>query len=728
MKKVFYFLVCFLGACVLNETTDAPAPKADFQIASKDRAQRTIKIVNLSQYVVESQWDFGDGTKSTTFNPTHTYRLPGHYRIKLKVKGAKLKGTDEHTLEVSFLEIKLDKTSIQENQPKGTVLGALSTIPDGEKYTYSLVNIGNNDNNAFTIKDDQISTNQIFDFETQKEYVIYIRSESGAIQDQQQFSIKILDTTEPPIALSLSNNTIAENQVGNTIIGIFRAVDNDFANDLTYALVSGSGATDNSNFIITDSTLKAKVSLNFEAQAVHQIRVQVEDADKNKFQKAFTIRVGDVADNPTDILISKDSIAENEPVNTAVANFTTFGSNIRAKYTYTLLSGAADFNIKDNTLQTSQIFNYETENSYPIRVRVADQDGQRFEKNFTIHIKNLPEPSEPFRTKWKTTRPNESITIPTTGSGYKYTIDWGDGNVQRELTGTATHTYAVAGTYTVSLSGAFPRIFCNNPAPVAGANSTKIISIEQWGKIVWQSMFAAFQGAINLELKATDSPDLSKVTDLGFMFSGAKNFNANINGWDISNITNTANMFSGASAFNSFIGGWNVSKVVKMDSMFFEAVAFNVDLSAWNVSNVTSTSFMFAGDTLFNIDLRRWNVGNVTDMEAMFKDAKRFNGSVGGWDVSNVTSMRSMFSKAVAFDQDLGNWNIGNVRNMQDMFSGVTLSVASYDSTLNGWSRRPSQTGVNFNAGNSKYSNAGEVGRNILVGRSWTITDGGKTP
>ena len=32
-----------------------------------------------------------------------------------------------------------------------------------------------------------------------------------------------------------------------------------------------------------------------------------------------------------------------------------------------------------------------------------------------------------FITTWRTTSANESIIIPTTGSGYNYTVDWGSG-------------------------------------------------------------------------------------------------------------------------------------------------------------------------------------------------------------------------------------------------------------------------------------------------------------
>jgi hypothetical protein len=70
-----------------------------------------------------------------------------------------------------------------------------------------------------------------------------------------------------------------------------------------------------------------------------------------------------------------------------------------------------------------------------------------------------------FVTTWKTDNPGASnddqITIPTTGAGYNYSVDWGDGNTTTSETGDATHTYASAGTYIVKITGTFPRIYFN---------------------------------------------------------------------------------------------------------------------------------------------------------------------------------------------------------------------------------------------------------------------------
>lgn len=69
--------------------------------------------------------------------------------------------------------------------------------------------------------------------------------------------------------------------------------------------------------------------------------------------------------------------------------------------------------------------------------------------------------TDKFMTTWKTDNSGVSganqITIFTSRNySYTYTIDWGDGTIEKRVTGDKTHTYATPGIYTVSISGSFP--------------------------------------------------------------------------------------------------------------------------------------------------------------------------------------------------------------------------------------------------------------------------------
>ncbi|MEP0386429.1 MAG: BspA family leucine-rich repeat surface protein [Dokdonia sp.] len=282
-------------------------------------------------------------------------------------------------------------------------------------------------------------------------------------------------------------------------------------------------------------------------------------------------------------------------------------------------------------------------------------------------------PENYFTTTWKTdnsgTSDDNSIEIPTTGNGYNYFVDWGDGTILG-YSGNATHTYASPGTYTVSITGNFPRIYFDN-----GGDKNKILTIEQWGNIQWSSMEAAFHGCSNLNITnpAIDTPDLSMVTSMEDIFYDCASFNGDVTNWNVSNVEIFDEAFGYCDIFNQPIGGWNMSSATSLYYMFYEAYDFNQPLNNWNVSSVTNMEGVFSDAEIFNQDLNSWNVSSVISMDELFYAAEAFNGNISSWNVSNVENMEEMFDSAYAFDQDISNWNVSNVENMEDMFDGALV-------------------------------------------------------
>ncbi len=271
---------------------------------------------------------------------------------------------------------------------------------------------------------------------------------------------------------------------------------------------------------------------------------------------------------------------------------------------------------------------------------------------------------------------DNEFTIPTIREGYNYNVDCNNDGVNEVTaqTGDYTCVYPQAGTYTIRIkdnSGArtgFPRIFFFEDVLGTSSDAGKLLTIEQWGTGKWTSMNSAFRGCVNLVGQATDTPDLSNVTDMSSMFNGASTFNQDIGDWNTANVTDMSDMFNGASTFNQDIGSWDTANVGNMRTMFHEASAFNQDISGWNTANVGNMSFMFVRASAFNQDIGGWNTASVTDMSGMFSDAYAFNHDIGGWNTANVTDMSGMFSYASAFNQDIGSWDTASVTDMNDMF------------------------------------------------------------
>ena len=307
---------------------------------------------------------------------------------------------------------------------------------------------------------------------------------------------------------------------------------------------------------------------------------------------------------------------------------------------------------------------------------------------------------EPFVTVWKTDNEGSSnenqITIP--GSGTDYTIEWVeveedngtwqevDGGHSGSTTGTDEHTvdFPDPGTYQVSISGDFTRIFFGLYGLGGGGDEEKIIDVVQWGDIEWSTMSGAFRYTSNLNISATDAPDLSQVSDVSLMFHSALSLNADIGHWDTGNVEDMTQMFNGAESFNGDIGDWNTENVTSMRSMFRAAVSFNQDIGGWNTGSVNDMAGMFWIAESFNGDIGDWDTGQVTDMWMMFREAGSFDQDLGNWNTGNVTNMSEMFRNAESFNGDIGHWDTGNVEDMSQMFHGAE----SFNGDIGDWNTK----------------------------------------
>jgi len=94
---------------------------------------------------------------------------------------------------------------------------------------------------------------------------------------------------------------------------------------------------------------------------------------------------------PADIDMDSNTVAENQPAGTVVGTLSTRDPDTGDTFTYSLVSGTGDednasFTISGDQLLTAEVFDYETKNSYSIRVRTTDNDGLWYEEVFTVAI------------------------------------------------------------------------------------------------------------------------------------------------------------------------------------------------------------------------------------------------------------------------------------------------------------------------------------------------------
>ncbi len=372
---------------------------------------------------------------------------------------------------------------------------------------------------------------------------------------------------------------------------------------------------------------------------------------------------------------------------------------------------------QNNNLTTTRLW----KNSWMIMVIgfLTAMSGQAVSGHLASLSVESDEDVRPFITIWKTDNSGVSednqIIIPTDPSEelalvYNYEVYWEEvdnptnNGSAAGLTGDYTIDFPAPGTYRVEIMGQFPKIYFNNTG-----DKSKILSVEQWGDIVWEDMRFAFRGCDEISIDAEDAPDLSKVTDMWGMFWGSS-INQNINHWDVSNVINIGNLFRDAKLFNQPLDQWDVSNVTNMPQVFMNAESFNQDIGYWDVSNVTNMGAMFNGAKSFNRDIGSWDVGNVDRMNAMFQGATNFNQDISKWNVSNVTTMDKMFRNATMFNQPIGNWNVSKVSVMSYLFHLAT----NFNSDISKWDVS--------NVGDMKYMFREAISFNQHVG-NWDVSN-----
>ena len=344
----------------------------------------------------------------------------------------------------------------------------------------------------------------------------------------------------------------------------------------------------------------------------------------------------------------------------------------------------------------------------------------------------------------------ETITLPYEAAGtYSGTIDWGDSTTSVNSYANRTHTYATAGTKTISITGVTTGFrFANT------GSKLNIRTITNWGTLRLGNSGAYFQGCSNLTLTTVAGTlDLTGTTNLGGLFwacSALTTVNG-INSWNTAAVTNMSTMFNSCSNFNQALS-FNTAAVTDMNGMFgsFSPTVFNSSLTfntalvtnmvgmfqsctnfnqplSFNTVSVTNMSQMFYLASAFNQNISSWNTGAVTDMSFMFNNAIAFNQPIGSWNTGAVLYLSNMFNGATAFNQNIGSWNVANVAFFNNFMSSktpATFSTTNLDAIYNGWVTVGSSKTISF--GTAKYSAAGTAGRNYLTGtKLWTITDGG---
>lgn len=236
---------------------------------------------------------------------------------------------------------------------------------------------------------------------------------SDGMNDSGVYTMNLIVKARPNVTIS-SNKTSPTNSNPILITTVFSesvtgftvndiAVTNGIATSLT-----GSGTTYTAQISpIADGAVKIKIPEKVVANS------------SGAFNKASNeLQIIYDATPPTDIALSNTTVQEKKPIGTTVGTLTATDSGSSPTFTYALQSGDTSFfTINGNVLKTSALFAYDTKNSYKITIRVTDEAGNTFDKDFIIQVTKNHAPTGTMTINnglASTSTPNVTLTMMAT--------------------------------------------------------------------------------------------------------------------------------------------------------------------------------------------------------------------------------------------------------------------------------------------------------------------------
>jgi len=214
---------------------------------------------------------------------------------------------------------------------------------------------------------------------------------------------ELIPVNDPPLAENDAAITDEDNPVTVAAPGVLNNdSDPDVGDTLTVTTVDTSGTVGALTAWYADGSFTYDPNGQFEylqtgGSTTDSFTYTVSDGNGGTDTATVTITINGVNDVPTGITLDNSSVAENQPSGTAVGDFSTTDPDTGDTFIYSLVSGEGDddnasFTIADSQLQTVDSFDYETKNSYSIRVRATDSGTLCCEEAFNITVTNVNDP------------------------------------------------------------------------------------------------------------------------------------------------------------------------------------------------------------------------------------------------------------------------------------------------------------------------------------------------
>jgi VCBS repeat-containing protein len=225
--------------------------------------------------------------------------------------------------------ITLSGSTVAENVA-GAVIGTLSaTDPDaGDRITYAI------SDDRFEVLGStlKLKDGQFLDHEAASSLTLTVRAtDSSGLTFDHDFAIAVTDVNERPTVITLSANTVTENEYG-AVIGTLTTIDPDAGDTVTYRL-------SDDRFQVVGSTLKLKDNIALDHEKATSLTLKVYATDRGGLirTETFTIQVSDVEDEVAGITESNPSVfVEENATGAMIGNMKDWVTHINSDFTFSV--------------------------------------------------------------------------------------------------------------------------------------------------------------------------------------------------------------------------------------------------------------------------------------------------------------------------------------------------------------------------------------------------------
>ncbi|XP_071099221.1 protocadherin-16-like [Haliotis cracherodii] len=276
---------------------------------------------------------------------------------------------------------------------------------DGDAVTLSIAS-GRDD--LFTCDGHDVKVKAALDFETDTAHVLVIRANDGKYDTDVSLEINVADVfDEAPIITIATTSSMAEEQTTETAVdGGYVATDADAGDVLTYAL----SGPDSGYFAINSTTGELTMAQNLDRDAGKSevsLTLTVTDQTGLVATKDFTILLVDINDlppvfNPMEYSVE---VIENTSPDTSLLDLTCTDSDDGNNAVFNVVVQHGDdtstkFKMNDQQLQTDNLLDYESVDSYTLVITAVDTPDQGEANTGTAIVKVTVKPENEFDPVW----------------------------------------------------------------------------------------------------------------------------------------------------------------------------------------------------------------------------------------------------------------------------------------------------------------------------------------